>query len=160
MRITGWIMAVTLGLAPSLAAAQVRLDRPHRLLGEGVSLVVAGCYGQAIPKLTEAVRADPNLRNAHYNLGVAYSHTGELDRAIVEYQIAVQQTPRRDEVAMGQALYGEALAREANGERNAWSQYLSWAQSRPREQPALQIALARQAQLAAIRIPGTQKASR
>jgi Tfp pilus assembly protein PilF len=157
---TGWMMAVTVALAPSLAEAQAVLDHPHRVLGEGVSLVVAGQYAAAIPKLTEALREDPRLGNAHYNLAVAYKHTGDLDRAIAEYQCALQLTPRRDEVTTGQVLYGLALARDANGERDAWSQYLAWARPRTREQPAVQIALERQAQLNGVVVPGTQKATR
>lgn len=160
MRMTGWMIAATMALVPSLAQAQMVLDHPHQVLGEGVALVVAGHFAEAIPKLTQAVREEPGLRDAHYNLAVAYRRMGDLDRAIAEYQVALQLTPPRDQVATGQALYGLAMARDANGERNAWDQYLAWARPRAQEQPAVQIATARQEQLTGVKVPGTQKAAR
>jgi tetratricopeptide (TPR) repeat protein len=160
MRITGWMLAAIVALVPSLAHADDVFDQPHRILGDGVSDVVAGRFHEAIPKLQAAVRANPSLRNGYYNLGVCYRQLGDNDAAIAEYQRALRLTPAHDEAATAQALYGIALAKDARGDRDAWNQYLSWARPRASERLAVQIAHERQQQLAGIKVPGTQKAAR
>jgi tetratricopeptide (TPR) repeat protein len=160
MRISGWILAATVAAVPSLARADDVFDHAHKLLGEGVGDVVAGRFHEAIPKLQKAVRENPRLRNGYYNLGVAYRQLGDNDAAVAEYEMALRLTPPSDTPGMAQALYGQALARDARGDVDAWNQYLAWARPRASEQAAVRIAKERQEMLAGIRVPGTQKAVR
>jgi Flp pilus assembly protein TadD len=161
MRLKGWIFAATVALGPAAAAhAQAVLDHPHQLLGEGVGRVVAGNYRDAIPKLQAAIAEDPTMRDAHYNLAVAYRELGDNDQAITEFRSALAITGERDEVTKSQILYGLALAKDARGDRDAWNQYLSFARPRRAEQADVQIAMERQEQLNGVQIPGTQKANR
>lgn len=159
MRFTGWMIAATMALAPAAAHAQATLDRPHEILGEGVSRVVAGDFRGAIPKLNEALREDSYLREAHYNLGVAYRETGDFDRAVAEFQLALPMFADSD-VGTSQVLYGMALAKDARGDSDAWKQYIAWARPRAREQQDVQVAMQRQEMLTGVKVPGTQKASR
>ena len=159
MRFTGWLLAATLLAAPAAARAQSVLDKPHQLLGEGVSLVVEGRYAEAEKPLRAALRIDPLLAEAHYNLAVALKNEGRYDEAIAEYHRALdgfKSEPRR-----AQALYGVGLAREARGDKGAWDEYLAFARPLRAEQPAVRIAEYHRDVINGIKVPGAyQKAAR
>ena len=86
-----WMLAAAVTLGPLAAHAQATLDRPHQILGEGVQRVVQGNFADAEKKLREALREDPSLREAHYNLGVALREEGRSRPAFgvrVEHRVA------------------------------------------------------------------------
>lgn len=160
MRVTGCMLAAALALAPALARADVVLDRPHAILGQGVSDVVYGRYADAEKQLREALRENPNLREAHYNLGVVLRARGDYDGAIAEYAAAEAMYSRSDEPNRAKCLYGMALAKEGRGDRDAWDQYLAFARPRRNEQRVVPIAQEHAEVLNGVRVPGTQKAAR
>jgi tetratricopeptide (TPR) repeat protein len=156
--------ALALGLVAGQASAA---DFAHRRLGQGVSLVVAGDFVRAEPPLREALRADDSLAWGHYNLAVVLRATGRPEAAMAEYQAAFARFDPRDESALGQCLYGGALAAEALGDparaAAAWSDFVHLARPYASEQPAVQIARAhivQQRQLAGLKTHGINKASR
>jgi Flp pilus assembly protein TadD len=154
-----WMLAAAVTLAPLAAHAQVSLDRPHQILGEGVQRNVQGNFADAEKKLREALREDPNLREGHYNLGVALREQGQFAEAAHEFHIASKMFT--DESRIAQSLYGEALAREALGDTHAWDHYLAFARPKAAEQPAVQVAKERREALNGVTVPGQyQKASR
>jgi tetratricopeptide (TPR) repeat protein len=162
MQLNGWILVASLAVAPALArAADNPFDEAHRRLGDGVSLVVQGRYAEAEKPLRQALRDNPKLVNAHYNLGVALREQGLYDEAVAEYDRALALAPVDDEPLRAQCLYGSALAREARGDKNAWDRYLAFARPYKDEQPAVAIALQHRDMLAGIKVPGTtRKAAR
>jgi len=160
MKFTGWLIAAVIATAPALARAQVVLDKPHQFLGAGVSLVVAGHYADAEKRLREAIRLDPSLREAHYNLAVALREMGRFDEAIAEYQAALSMYPQWDEPNRAKCLYGMALAKEMRGDKDAWDEYLAFAKPLQKEQPAVRIAQDHREVMVGARPPGTQKAAR
>lgn len=160
MRLHGWLLVATLVAAPALAHAQAVLDKPHQILGEGVSLVVKGHYADAEKKLREALRLDPNLVEAHYNLGVALRELGRYDEAIAEYDQAAQMYQPGDTGDRAKALYGSALAKEARGDKSAWDAYLAFARPLESERPTVLIAMDHRDILNGIKPPGTQRAAR
>ena len=160
MRSTGWLLAAAaVMVTPALARAQAVLDKPHALLGQGVSLVVERRYAEAEKPLREALRIDPTLAEGHYNLAVALKNEGRYDEAVAEYHRALDgfaSEPRR-----AQALYGIGLAREARGDKGAWDEYLAFARPLRVEQPAVQIAEYHRDVINGVKVPGSyQKASR
>ena len=160
MRFTGWMLAMALVTAPAMARADGVLDRPHAILGEGVSLVVRGHYAEAEKKLREALRENPSMREAHYNLGVVLRELGRNDEAISEFVEADSMFSRDDEPNRAKCLYGIALAKEARGDKDAWGQYIAFARPLRNEQGAISIAEEHAEVLNGIRVPGTQKAAR
>lgn len=159
MRFSGWLLAAAVTVTPALARAQAVLDKPHEVLGHGVSLVVEGRWADAEKTLREALRLDPSLGEAHYNLAVALKNEGRYDEAIAEYHRALDGFASEPDRA--KALYGIGLAREARGDKGAWDEYLAFARPLRNEQPAVRIAEYHRDVINGIRVPGSyQKASR
>ena len=159
MRFTGWLLAATVMVTPAFARAQAVLDKPHALLGHGVSLVVEGRYPDAEKQLREALRLDPSLSEGHYNLAVALRNEGRFDEAIAEYHRALDGFTSESDRA--KALYGIGMAREARGDKGAWDEYLAFARPLRVEQPAVRIAQDHRDVINGVKVPGSyQKASR
>jgi tetratricopeptide (TPR) repeat protein len=154
------MLVAALLAASGLSRADVIPDRPHAILGQGVSDVVYGRYADAEKKLREALREDAKLREAHYNLAVVLRTQGHYDDAIAEYAAAEAMYARKDEPNRAKCLYGMALAKEARGDRDAWDQYLAFARPLRNEQRVIPIAEEHAAVLSGIRVPGTKKAAR
>lgn len=159
MQVKGWLLAAALTVTPAMARAQVTLDRPHEVLGQGVALVVAGQFAEAEKPLREALRLDPTLAEGHYNLGVALRGQARFDDAIAEYRASLHGF--KSEGDRAKALYGMDLAKEARGDKSAWDDYLTFALPLREEQDAVQIAQERRDLINGVQVPGKyQKASR
>ena len=66
----------------------------HRLkLAEGMALMAKQDWRASLTELKEASRLNPELTQAHYNLGTAYYTTGNLKAAIQSYQQALLLQP-------------------------------------------------------------------
>jgi Flp pilus assembly protein TadD len=159
MRVSGWLLAATVLVTPVLGRAQPVLDKPHHILGQGVSLVVAGRFAEAEKPLREALRMDPTLSEGHYNLAIALKNLGQLDEAVAEYHRALDGFSTESDRA--KALYGIGLAREMRGDKGAWDEYLAFARPLRNEQAAVQIAEFHRDVINGVKVPGSyQKASR
>lgn len=63
---------------------------------EGVHLLLAGRTSEAIQKLQVAVSLHPDYAQAHYSLAWAYEEFLDFDRAIREYQVALEKDTSLD----------------------------------------------------------------
>ena len=159
MRCTGWLLAAMVTVTPAFARANATFDKPHEELGRGVSLVVAGRFAEAEKPLREALRLDPMLPEAHYNLAIALRNEGRFDDAVAEYHRALDLFTSEPDRA--KALYGIGMAREARGDKGAWDEYLAFARPLRNEQAAVRIAEYHRDVINGIKVPGSyQKASR
>lgn len=159
MQLKGWLLAAALTVTPAMAHAEVTLDGPHAALGKGVALVVDGRFAEAEKPLREALRLDPALNDAHYNLAIALKAEGRYDEAIAEYHRALDGYA--SDSRRGQALYGIGIAREARGDKGAWDEYLAFARPLRDEQPTVQIAQEHRDIINGVKVPGSyQKAAR
>ena len=52
-----------------------------------------GKYEEAIESYKQAIRINPDFRDAHYNLGTAYGELGKYDEAIKSYKQAIRIDP-------------------------------------------------------------------
>ena len=136
-------------------------------LDQGLHAMVAGDYPRAVEELRRAVGERPRDPAAHFNLASALRGLGHPDEAVYEYHLALDLAS--DETGRSDALYGVALARDAQGNPElaqlAWRDYIHYAQAFRSEQPTVAIArerLAEDQRLAGrpAEIPGTQKAGR
>jgi Flp pilus assembly protein TadD len=161
MRLRSWLLAAAMTVTPALAHATGYsvLDKPHQVLGTGVTLVVEGRFAEAEKPLREALRMDPTLAEGHYNLAIVMRQTGNLDVAIAEYHRALDGFSSEPDRA--KALYGIGLAREARGDKGAWDEYLAFARPLRNEQAAVQVAEYHRDLLNGVKVPGSyQKAAR
>jgi Flp pilus assembly protein TadD len=77
----------------------------------GSLLVLNQNAGDGIPLLLDALRGDPSLTDAHYYLGTGLISTGDNQRAIHEFQLAIAADPGNDRAML--SYY--KLARIYNG---------------------------------------------
>ena len=80
----------------TLASASLAVS-PHSVLMNSLvarELVSRGAPGQAVPRLEEAIRQEPNKARFHVLLGFAYYSDKQIERAVAEYATALQLEPR------------------------------------------------------------------
>ena len=62
-------------------ALRIKPVFPDALNNYGVSLVKAKKHKEAVEKFQQAIKQQPNLVNAHNNLGIAYFYLGKKKQA-------------------------------------------------------------------------------
>jgi tetratricopeptide (TPR) repeat protein len=60
----------------------------------GNALAFQDDWESALREYLEAVQTDPQLAEAHYNLGVSFAARGQLDRAIAAFKEALEHNPK------------------------------------------------------------------
>ncbi len=93
-----WLAAVVL-CCPHRAAAETAPQRALQLHDEARTLYGAGKYREAISRLQEAVRLDPEAKVLFYNLGLIEERLGQLDAAQDHYRrcLELERNPRERE---------------------------------------------------------------
>lgn len=86
---------------------------PDVLLAAAVTLGQAGLHQQALPFLEKTLRLQPDLAEAHYNLGRAYVALKDPSKAQTELQRALELQPNFYEA---EVLLGTLLAEEGRAE--------------------------------------------
>lgn len=77
-------------VASAIACAGARADRANR---RGVALSRAGKYVEAIHEYGEAIRIDPNMAKAHFNMGLDYVSLRQPDQAAECFRRALAIDP-------------------------------------------------------------------
>lgn len=139
VRIAGF--ALSLSLASACGGGTVEMSTEHRELppvnpaavrkfAEGARILARGGVqneNRAMEHFREALEIDPNIWEAHYNLGVVYRRRNDFVHAIESFEAA-----RRIQPASRDALLALAEARYSSGGREAASELLStFLQSQP-----------------------------
>ena len=160
MRSKGWLLAAAIVVTPALAHAQAVLDKPHSVLGEGVTLVVEGRFAEAEKPLREALRLDPTLAEGHYNLAVALQEQGHARRGHRRVPPRARRLHRASPIAPRRSTASASPARPAATRARGTNTSPSRGRSSA-EQPAVKIAEDHRDELNGVKVPGTyQKASR
>jgi len=99
------------GLAAS-PAAPISLQMKTAL---AVARSQLGNYASAIPLLQEAVAANPNTAELHYDLATAYAHRGNYRDAVMEYKETLRLDPGRadTQLLLAKALLNQSAVEEA-----------------------------------------------
>ena len=99
-------LAVVLGLSVVLTPAWA--EEAERYNSEGVGHFNKGDYDAALASFKEAIRLNPDLFLAHYNLGVTYGQKGQWDASIDSFKEAIRLKPddARGHFNLG-LLYGQ-----------------------------------------------------
>ncbi len=79
-------------------------ERASRLFAEGIALRDAGLDREAVARLRETVRLDPQRTDALSEMGTMLHRLGDLDRALAAFEAALAQQPNLRTALRGAAL--------------------------------------------------------
>ena len=73
----------------------------------GITVAQRGLWREAIYRWERAAQIDPSYAAAHNNLAIAYEHEGELDKARVAYEKAIELEPDNALIKQNYELFRE-----------------------------------------------------
>ncbi|MGE0596482.1 MAG: tetratricopeptide repeat protein [Hyphomonadaceae bacterium] len=113
-------------------------ERASTHLNRGVVFAGRGSTARAIEDFREAIRLDPNLADAHINLGLALLTQADHAGALAALNAGIALNPREP----AKAHYGRALAYESMGQlREAYDDFQRAAELAPAwSQPRVELA--------------------
>jgi Flp pilus assembly protein TadD len=97
--------------APLLADAR---EDAQKQVEFGIAVAARGLWREAIYRWQRAVEIDPTYAEAFNDLAVAYEHEGELDKARVAYEKALQLAPGNATIKQNYELFKEINDRATN----------------------------------------------
>ena len=90
--------------APALADARTDAKKQVEF---GISVAQRGLWREAIYRWERATQIDPSYAAAHNNLAIAYEHEGELEKARIAYEKAIELEPGNALIKQNYELFRE-----------------------------------------------------
>jgi type IV pilus assembly protein PilF len=100
------LLAALLLTAAVPLAADARGDAKKQV-DFGIAVAQKGLWREAIYRWERAAQIDPTYAAAHNNLAIGYEHQGELDKARVAYETALQLDPNNTLIRQNYELFKE-----------------------------------------------------
>jgi Flp pilus assembly protein TadD len=94
----------TLGVAPVAADAR---DDAKKQVEFGIEVAQRGLWREAIYRWERAAQLDPTYAAAHNNLAIAYEQEGDLEKARVAYERAIELEPGNAFITQNYELFRE-----------------------------------------------------
>ena len=104
--------AVIASVSPSFADA--RRDAQAQV-EFGNNVAQRGLWREAIYRWEKAVEIDPTYAAAYNDLAIAYEHEGQLEKARVAYEKALELDPNNSQVRQNYELFKEINDRTGSG---------------------------------------------
>src|SRR5215470_3592053 len=98
--------AVVLLLSASPALADARGDAREQV-AFGINVAQRGLWREAIYRWEKAVEIDPTYAAAYNDLGIAYEHEGQLEKARKAYEKALDLDPNNMQIRQNYELFKE-----------------------------------------------------
>jgi Flp pilus assembly protein TadD len=98
------MLLLTMAAAP--LAADARGDAKKQV-DFGITVAQKGLWREAIYRWERATQIDPTYAAAHNNLGIAYEHEGDLDKARAAYEKAMMLEPNNTYIKQNYELFKE-----------------------------------------------------
>ena len=95
-----------LGAAAAPLAADARSDAKKQV-EFGIAVAQRGLWREAIYRWERAAQIDPKYAEALNNLAIAYEHEGELNKARVAYEKALELEPNNGLIKQNYELFKE-----------------------------------------------------
>jgi Flp pilus assembly protein TadD len=86
-------------------------DEARRQVAFGIEVASHGLWREAAYRWERAVEIDPSYAEAFNNLGVAYEHEGDIEKARAAYQKAVALAPAQASIKENFELFNEVNPR-------------------------------------------------
>jgi Flp pilus assembly protein TadD len=106
MRVTAASALILLLVSAAPATADARSDAKKQV-EFGIAVAQRGLWREAIYRWLRAADIDPTYAAAHNNLGIAYEHEGELDKARAAYEKAIELEPDNTFIKQNYELFKE-----------------------------------------------------
>ena len=106
MRLHFVLLALLLATAATPLAADAREDAKKQV-EFGISVAQRGLWREAIYRWERAAQIDPSYAPAHNNLAIAYEHEGELEKARIAYEKALELQPNNTYIRQNYELFKE-----------------------------------------------------
>jgi Flp pilus assembly protein TadD len=103
---SGAVLLVLMLVAAAPLAADAR-DDAKKQVEFGIAVAQRGLWREAIYRWERAAQLDPTYAPAHNNLAIAYEHEGELDKARVAYEKAIELEPNNSYIKQNYELFKE-----------------------------------------------------
>ena len=100
------LLTLLLATAAAPLAADAREDAKKQV-EFGISVAQRGLWREAIYRWERAAQIDPSYAPAHNNLAIAYEHEGELEKARVAYEKALELQPNNTYIRQNYELFKE-----------------------------------------------------
>jgi Flp pilus assembly protein TadD len=97
-------LLVTVAVAPLAADAR---DDAKKQVEFGIMVAQKGLWREAIARWERAVNIDPTYAAAFNNLGIGFEHEGDLDKARVAYEKALELEPNNTLIRQNYELFKE-----------------------------------------------------
>src|SRR5688572_7365865 len=104
------VLLATVTVAP--LAADARSDAKMQV-EFGIAVAQRGLWREAIYRWERAVTIDPTYAAAHNNLAIAYEHEGDLKKARMAYEKAIELDPANSFIKQNYELFKEINDRAA-----------------------------------------------
>ena len=98
--------AVVVLLSASTALADARGDARTQV-AFGISVAQRGLWREAIYRWEKAIEIDPTYAAAYNDLGIAYEHEGQLEKARKAYEKALDLDPNNMQIRQNYELFKE-----------------------------------------------------
>ena len=106
MSIRPLVAALLLTVAVAPLAADAREDAKKQV-EFGIGVAQKNLWREAIFWWERAAKTDPTYAAAYNNLGIAYEHEGDLDKARVSYEKALELEPDNTYIKQNYELFKE-----------------------------------------------------
>jgi Flp pilus assembly protein TadD len=111
-RLAACVVVVMLSASPALADA--RSDARSQV-AFGINVAQRGLWREAIYRWEKAIEIDPTYAAAYNDLGIAYEHEGELEKARKAYEKALDLDPNNTQIRQNYELFKEINDRATEG---------------------------------------------
>jgi len=112
MRLNLLLVAFLLGATVAPIAADARSDAKKQV-EFGVDVAQRGLWREAIYRWERAVQIDPTYAAAQNNLAIAYEHEGDMEKARIAYEKALELEPNNAFIKQNYELFKEINDRTA-----------------------------------------------
>src|SRR5437868_12256362 len=106
MRTSVLMILLLLGATAAPMAADSRSDAKKQV-EFGIAVAQRGLWREAIYRWERAVQIDPRYAEALNDLGIAYEHEGDLDKARTSYEKALELEPNNALIKQNYELFKE-----------------------------------------------------
>jgi Flp pilus assembly protein TadD len=106
MRVRLWTILFLLVTAAQPLVADARSDAKKQV-EFGIAVAQRGLWREAIYRWDRATQIDPNYGEAFNNLAIAYEHEGDLAKARVAYEKALELEPNNALIKQNYELFKE-----------------------------------------------------